>query len=559
MKRHFTICSIFIAVFLSFTAVTVGQEKIDTAMIAKIRDEGMNHSHAMEILSYVADVYGPRLTGSPGFKRAADWARGELASFGLDDAHLDAWGPFGRGWELKRYWANVVGEQVFPLISYPKAWSPGTGGTISGEVVYLDAWTDSALETYRGKLKGKIVLFDTIRRVDAHFTPEGRRETDSSLLVLANADMPGQRGRGGRQFQMSEAAKQRALLNYHKWMLCQDEGVKAVLNVSFRGDGGNVFVQQATVPMHPDTPMSRRINAYDPKAPKILPQIVVAVEHYDRLIRMIQKGEHPKIEMDLDVNWTKEDSCWDVIADMPGTDLKDQVVMIGAHFDSWQGGTGATDNGTGDAVCMEAMRILKAVGAQPRRTIRIGLWSGEEEGLLGSQAYVKEHLGEREGTFMNPGTNPTITLKPEAEKFDVYFNDDNGSGKFRGVFMQGNEAVRPIFRAWLAPFKDLGASTLTPSNTGSTDHISFDAIGLPAFQFIQDPLEYDTRTHHSTMDVYERAQEEDVKQGAVIMAAFAYNAAMRDEMIPRKPAPKPSTTSNSQGAGQGQSSGSGKN
>jgi hypothetical protein len=344
-------------------------------------------------------------------------------------------------------------------------------------------------------------------------------------------------GRGGR-FQMSGDMKQRALVNYHKLMLCQEEKAAGLLNVS-SGDGGTMFVQQASVPAHPDTPYTKRVSVYSTKAPAVLPQIVVGVEHYNRLVRMIIDGEKPKLEMKLDVKFTDPDSCYNIIGEIPGTDLKDEIVMIGGHFDSWHGGTGATDDGTGTAACIEAMRILKAAGLTPRRTIRIGLWAGEEEGLLGSAAYVKKYLGVRGETTPGQTTPPDITLKPAAEKFDVYFNHDNGSGKFRGVYMQGNEAVRQIFRDWLAPFKDMGASTLTLNNTGGTDHLSFDGIGLPAFQFIQDELEYGTRTHHSNMDVVDRVQEDDLKQASIIMAAFAYDAAMRDGKIPHKPEQKP--------------------
>ncbi len=516
--------------FLVGVSLGSSQEKIDTAAVSQIREEGMKHSQVMELLSYISDVYGPRLTGSPAFVRAAEWARGKFAGMGLENAHLEAWGPLGRGWTLKHYSANVIGRQVFPLISYPKAWSPGTGSATTRDIVFLDAKTDSALETYRGTVKGKFVLFNDPREIKAHFDPEATREVDSSLLNLANADPSSTR----RRFQMTPDQRSQQQLEFHKWQLCEKEGAAGVLTIS-RGDGGNIFVQQATVPSPPDTPMARRISAYNPKAPKILPQIAVGAEQYNRLVRMIQKGEHPKLDLDLEVEFTKEDSCYNVIGEIPGTDLKDEVVMIGAHYDSWHGGTGATDNGTGSAVCMEAMRILKAVDLKPRRTIRIGLWSGEEQGLLGSKAYVKKHFGEKDPSM--PDSVAPVIFKPEAEKFCVYFNNDNGSGKVRGVYMQGNEASRPIFRKWLAPFKSMDASTLTLSNTGGTDHLSFDAIGLPGFQFIQDAIEYDTRTHHSTMDVWDRAQPDDLKQASVIMAAFAYDAAMRDAKFPRKPMP----------------------
>lgn len=511
------------------------QEKFDSVAVAKIKDEGTNHSKVMEILSYLSDVYGPRLTGSPQFMRAANWAMKEMSEFGLDNPHLEAWGPFGKGWSLKAFSATMTEPSVSPIIAYPKAWSPGTNGKVNAEVVFLDAKKDSTLEIYRGKLKNKIVMLSDPRELEAHFKPEGTRLADSTLLDLANADMQGRRG--GFRFQMRADQRARAMLSYHKWQMCQEEGAAATLEISFAGDGGTVFVQGATVPTHPDTPFTKRVAVYDPKAPKILPQIVVAAEHYNRIIRMLAKGEQVKMEINLDVSFTKADSSYDIIAEIPGTDLKDEVVMVGGHFDSWQGGTGATDNGTGSAVSLEAMRILKALDLKPRRTIRVGLWGGEEEGLLGSAGYVKRHFGEREGAANEPTSK--VTQKPEADKFSVYFNNDNGSGKVRGVYMQGNEEVRKIFRAWLAPFKDMGAYTLSISNTGGTDHLSFDAVGLPGFQFIQDPLEYGTRTHHSNMDVYDRAQEEDLKQASVIMAAFAYNAAMRDEKFPRKPLPQP--------------------
>jgi len=519
-------------------------ESYDSAAVAQIRDEGMNHSQVMDILSYISDVYGPRLTGSPGYKVAAAWAREKLASLGLENSHLESWGPFGKGWALKHFSANLIDRQVYPFLMFPKAWSPGTEGDVTGDVVYFDASTDSAVDTYKGKLKGKFVLMDDPRDIKAHFDPEAIRDADSTLLQMANADTP-MRGRGRFNFTPTPERRRRFLVDYHKYLLCQEEKAAGILTIS-RGDGGNIFVQQASVPMHPDTPFVRRISAYDSKAPKILPQFSVSAEHYNRLVRMIQRGEHPKLQVDLTVEFSKADSISNIIAELPGGELKDQIVMIGAHFDSWHGGTGATDNGTGSAVCMEAMRILKTLNLKPRRTIRVGLWGGEEEGLLGSAAYVKQHFGERaESADGRPaGQNFTINFKPEAEKFDVYFNNDNGSGKVRGVYMQGNEAVRSIFRSWLTPFKDLGASTLTLQNTGGTDHLSFDQIDLPGFQFIQDELEYDTRTHHSTMDVFDRAQQDDLKQAATIMAAFAYNAAMRDEMFPRKPLPTPTRAGN---------------
>ena len=537
--------SVIYMVMVMMTCVSLSmaqavQEKVDSAAMAQIRDEGMNRSQVMDVLSYLSDVYGPRLTGSPGYVRAADWAKSKLASWGMSNPHLESWGFNGKGWTLKHYSANVIAGQNFPLISYPKAWSPGTNGTATGEILYLAAETDSALDTYRGKLKGKFVLISDTREIKAHFDPEGTRDADSTLLKMANAEGPREGFSRARMMRdQTPDAKRKGLLSYHKLDLCMKEGALGVLTMSF-GDGGNVFVQQASVPVHPDTPFVNRVSSYENRAPKIIPQFSVGAEHYNRLVRMIQKGEHPKLEVELDVAFNKADSVNNIIAEIPGTDLKDEVVMIGAHFDSWHGGTGATDNGTGSSVCLEAMRILKKLDLKPRRTIRIGLWGGEEQGLLGSTEYVKQHFGERKGQLFEPGGQ--ISYRPEAEKFSVYFNNDNGSGKVRGVYMESNEAARPIFRAWLAPFNDLGASTLTLQRTGGTDHMSFDRIYLPAFQFIQDEIEYSSRTHHSTMDVWDRAQADDLKQAAVIMASFTYDAAMRDAKFPRKPLPPSPTT-----------------
>ncbi len=516
-----------LAVFTSGSA-QVARETVDTAAIAKIKAEEASNSQVMELLSTLSDVYGPRLTGSPGFERAAEWVEKELRSWGLENVHREYWGPFGRGWSLKKYSANVLAIQDFPLFSYPKAWSPGVHGT--AEVVYLHAKSDSELNAYEGKLHGKFVLLEDARDVKPHFEPEASRDADSTLLKLANASAPDQSFR--RRMSFGPEARQRAMLEYQKWMLCEKEGALAVLTTGRMGDLGTIFVQQATIPVNPDSMRQRRIAVYQKDAPRVLPQIAVDVEHYNRLVRMIEKGERPKIDMDLEVEYNRADSVFNIIAELPGTDLKDEVVMIGGHFDSWHGGTGATDNGTGSCVALESIRLLKSLGLKPRRTIRIALWSGEEQGLLGSQAYVKRHFGERSGSMFDSVSS--VTLKPDAEKFSVYFNHDNGGGKIRGVYMQGNEAARSIFSAWLAPFADMGASTLTLANTGGTDHLSFDGIGLPGFQFIQDGLEYFTRTHHSTMDTYERVVPDDLKEGVMIMASFAYDAAMRDGLFPRK-------------------------
>jgi hypothetical protein len=519
---------------LILTGSLTAQVAVDSAMMAKIKDEGMNNSQAREILSWVADVYGPRLTGSVNYNRSAEWAKNRMSEWGLSNAHLEAWGPFGRGWQIKKYSAMMIGKQHQPLVSYPKAWSPGIGSKeVEADVVYLNAETDSALQTYKGKLKGKFVLLGKPTDVQAYFTPPARRYSDSALLELANAGPAQQRGGVRPRFQQTPQQKEAAMLNYKKWELMTKENVAAVLTSSptTRSEGGAVWVMGATVPAHPDTPFTSpsRVSSYSSKAPKIPPQVELGNESFNRMVRMIEKGEKLKVAMTLEVEWTsqKDDSSYNVIAEIPGTDLKDEVVMIGGHLDSWHGGTGATDNGTGVTASMEAMRILKAIGAQPRRTIRIALWGGEEQGLLGSRAYVEKHFGKRD------------SLKPAAEKFSVYFNNDNGTGRVRGIYMQGNEALRSTFRSWLTPFKELGASTVTVSSTGGTDHQAFDGVGLPGFQFIQDQIEYMSRTWHSTNDVWDRSQGEDMKQAAILMAVFAYNAAMMDEKLPRKePSPR---------------------
>ncbi|MBV9923996.1 MAG: M20/M25/M40 family metallo-hydrolase [Acidobacteria bacterium] len=531
--------------------------------VQRIRDEGLNRSQVMQTLNYLTNVIGPRLTGSPNMRRANEWTRDRLTSWGLVNAKLEPWGAFGRGWVLKRFEAGVVEPQAFPLNAYPKAWSPATAGPLTAEVVYIDAKDEQGLQKFKGQLRGKIVLNGAVRDPAAHFDPEGTRQTEKQLLDLANSPDPSTqpaRPRGGPPSEM------RAALRFasQKWNFFQQEGAALVIDPS-RGDGGNIFVQQATVPQPlpadqqaqnavldraPGAPP--QVRAWEKTAPKFAPQVVLSIEHYNRLARMLEAGEHVRLSVNLDAQFLDEDpTAYNTVAEIPGTDVKDEVVMLGGHMDSWHGGTGATDNGAGVAVAMEAVRILKALNLQPRRTIRIALWSGEEEGLLGSRAYVEQHFGKLEtpppappgAAEGQPAPRPTptplarLTTKPEYEKLSAYFNLDNGTGRIRGVYMQGNELVRPYFRQWLAPFADLGAQTLTLANTGSTDHVPFDTIGLPGFQFIQDTIEYNARTHHSTQDTYERIQPDDVKQAAVIMAAFVYQTAMLDERLPRKPAP----------------------
>jgi carboxypeptidase Q len=531
--------------------------------IVKIRDEGLNRSQVMQTLSYLSDVIGPRLTASPGMKRANEWTRDTLTKWGLQNAHLEEWGPFGRGWTLKRFSAQVTDPLDIPLIAYPKAWSPGTNGPISADVVYFDPKDEADLARFKGQLKGKIVLTSAMREVKAHFETQGTRRDEKNLLTLANAPMPQPTGRRGGFGGGNQAA---AEFGAKKNLFLRDEGAALLVDAA-RGDGGTIFVQSATVPQPfipnafgPNAP--RGIRPYDKDA-KMLPQMSVAVEHYNRIVRMIQAGEKVKMETNIAVEYQDADlNGYNTVAEIPGSDpnLKDEIVMLGGHMDSWHAGTGATDNGAGVAVGMEAVRIIQALGLKPRRTIRIALWTGEEQGLLGSRAYVAKHFGKLEtppttttnatqgggdgATMTRPAQAASVLVKmAEYDKLAGYFNLDNGTGKIRGVYLQGNDSVASLFRQWLAPFKDLGAETLSLSNTGGTDHLSFDGIGLPGFQFIQDEIEYDTRTHHSNMDVFDRIQGDDMKQAATIMAAFVYQTAMRDEKLPRKPEPGAARTS----------------
>jgi carboxypeptidase Q len=538
MKQRFW--SMFVAcLFIASTSFAQQPAPtVDTNTVAAIREEALRHSEVMTTLSYLSDVYGPRLNWSSEYRQAAQWASDKLKEWGLQNVHFEKLAPVGKGWTLKRFSAQVTEPRAFPLEAYPMAWSPSIKGTVETEVVLFNANLESDFEKYKGKLKGAIVLLDNAHPLRAHFTPDATRMTDSALVKLANADVP------VKGAPMDSMTRQYVVNMYQtaakKYAFCQKEGA-AVLIKNAPGDDGTIMAMDASaghVPKDYSEVFSPNTSAFGEQAPTFVPQIAVASENYNRIVRMIQKGQKVRMAVALDVAITKPDSAFNIIAEIPGTDLKDEIVMIGAHFDSWQAGTGATDNGSGSAVCLEAVRILQKLGLKPRRTIRIGLWAGEEQGLLGSHAYVSKHFAEQEGDYfstMMGGAAAPITRKSEYEKFSVYFNNDNGTGKVRGVYMQGNEAARPIFREWLAKYNDPTAQTLSLSNTGGTDHLSFDRVGLPGFQFIQDPIDYEPRTHHTNEDVWDRAQEGDLKQASAIMAVFAYNAAMQDARFPRKP------------------------
>jgi hypothetical protein len=504
-------------------------ERVDFNAIYKIKEEGFQRSRVMEIMSWLTDVYGPRLTNSPGFRRAGDWAVKEMTSWGLVNVKLQPFGPFGRGWSNEKFFmmATTPGGSL-PVIGYPQAWTYGTDGPVSGDAVLATLDTPDDLATWKGKLKGKVVLMAPMRDVPPLFDPQASRYSPDQLRDLqSETDALGRGGRGGRAGGRGGFGAGAAFTQTRAQFL-KDEGVLATIAPG-QGSGGTVFVGGGG---------SREANA-----PVTVPAVTIAVEHYGRIVRTLQKNQPVRIDLEIKNTFYDDPTSFNVVGEIAGTDKADELVMLGAHFDSWHSGTGATDNAAGSAVMMEAMRILKQSGLPLRRTVRIGLWGGEEQGLVGSRQYVTEMFADR----------ATMALKPAHAKFSGYFNVDNGTGAIRGVYLQGNEAVAPIFDAWMKPFANLGMTTLTIRDTGGTDHLAFDAVGLPGFQFVQDPVEYSTRTHHSNMDVYERIQEEDMRKNAVIVASFVYMAANRDQLLPRKPLPAPTPAAGrGTGTGRGQ-------
>ncbi|MEY3432448.1 MAG: hypothetical protein RL131_384 [Bacteroidota bacterium] len=514
LKLFARILSVSILISISFA-----QEKLDLDMMAKIRDEGLNKSKVMDIALHLTDLNGNRLTNSPGYQRAANYAKETLTSYGLKNAQLDAWGEFGKGWELEKMYFALTAPYYKPIMAYPKTWTSGTGGMKQAEVLIVDLKDSATVAGYKGKLKNKILLPDMSYAYKHSFKADAERYTEEELKKMADALAGGGQNRQVDTAQMRRMREQmqrnmapQRLLNALKTM-AKEEGAVAFLSSSLRNHDGTIFAQGG--------------GAYKGTDPENFLDMVVGVEDYNTLLRIAKSGAPVKIETEVKTKFYNQDlQGYNVIAEIPGTDpkLKEEIVMLGAHLDSWQTGTGATDNAAGSAVMMEAVRILKSLGVQPKRTIRIALWSGEEQGLLGSRGYVKKTFGGRAASEQLPAY----------QNFSGYFNIDNGTGKIRGIYLQGNEACRPIFTQWLEPFKDLGATTVTISNTGGTDHQAFDGIGLPGFQFIQDEIEYDTRTHHSNMDVYDHLIEDDLKQIATIVAAFVYNTAQRSEKLPRK-------------------------
>jgi hypothetical protein len=523
-------------------------ETLDLDMYQRIRNEGLNDSHVMEFATALMDGIGPRLTGSPNLKKANEWTRDTLTRIGLENAHLEDWGEFGLGWQQLNTWARMVTPDTAVLIVQATPWSPSTAGPVTGDVVFVSIQDEKDFDKYKGTLAGKVVLYGAMRDVPPVDKALFDRYTDKELEDIA--EYPVNPGAGGvspdMQARLRTYMERRRLIDKVAQFFF-DEKAAAIIEPSRDGkngggSGGTIFDDNGatlgTTPYIAD----KRVK---------VPVVVAAIESYGRLYRLTQAHAPVSVEIDVETKFTGEhEHGFDTVAEIPGTDpkLKEQVVMLGGHLDSWIAGTGATDNGAGTIVAMEAMRILKALDVKPRRTIRIALWTGEEQGIFGSKGYCTMHFGSAKLStapdqaalpeYMRRAAGP-LEVKPEQKLISAYFNVDNGTGKIRGIYTQGNAAVAPIFAQWIAPLKDLGVTTITERNTGGTDHLSFDAVGIPGFQFIQDALDYEARTHHSNEDVVERLQPADLKQIATVEAIFVYNAAQRDQMMPRKPLPHP--------------------
>ncbi len=517
------------------------KESLDLAMYQSIRIEALSHSHIMEYASGLADGIGPRLTGSPNLKRANEWTRDQFTAMGCANAHLEDWGEFGMGWQQLNTWVRMTSPDTAVFIAQAAPWSPATKGPVTAPAVWVNIKTEADFDRYRGKLAGKIVFLGEMREVRPVDKPFFVRDEDADLLRIETYPT-----RFGGGFSFGDFLKGQAFREKIGKFLAAENAIAAITpsrdGRNGGGSGGTIF---------DDTDAGFGFLIFQREHADAIPVAVTAIENYGRVYRLLKAGVPVSIELNIDTKFTGDhEHGFDTIGEIPGTDpkVKDEIVMLGGHLDSWASGTGATDNGAGTLVAMEAMRILNALQIKPRRTIRVGLWTGEEEGEFGSYGYVKQHFG-----FIPRSTEPDqsiiteydrdpsgpIQLKPDHQKLSAYFNVDNGGGKIRGVYLQGNSAIAPIFAQWIEPLKDLGVTTLTLRDTGGTDHEAFDAVGLPGFQFIQDPLDYSSRTHHTNMDTYERLQPDDLAQAALVEATFVYNAAMRDQMLPRKPLPHP--------------------
>ena len=525
----------------SYELAQPAKEQLDYTMYQRIRDEGLGHTHVMDYASALMDGIGPRLTGSPNLKHANEWTRDQLTAMGCSNAHLEDWGEFGMGWQQLNTWVRMAMPDTAVFIAQAAPWSAATNGPLSARAAIVAIKEDKDFDQYRGKLAGKIVLLGEMREVKPVEKPLWRTLDETDLKKLTEYPLKPEDKAWQKDFVKQLELREKIA----KFLV--DEHAAAVVTPSRDGrdgggSGGTIFV---------DSSGGLGWFAYQREHANPLPVVVMAIENYGRVYRLIKANVPVTVEMNVEVKFFGDhEHGFDTIGEIPGTDpmLKDELVMVGGHLDSWASATGAADNGAGTVVAMEVMRILNALQVKPRRTIRIGLWTGEEQGEFGSFGYVKQHFGYvplstapdqlRLPEWLRKPAGP-VQLKADQSKISAYFNVDNGSGKIRGVFLQENEAVAPIFQQWIEPLKDLGVSTLTMRKTGGTDHEAFDAVGIPGFQFIQDPLDYPSRTHHSNMDTYERLDPEALAQAAVVEAIFVYNTAMRDQMLPRKPFPHP--------------------
>jgi hypothetical protein len=500
---------LFLSIAVNFCAA---QETLDMAIMQKIKDEEKTNSQIALIAHNITDVCGPRLTNSPGYSCALDWVTAISKKWGLQNAGPEAWGYFGKGWSNETGSLAMKAPYYENIIAYPVPWCKSTGKAVGAQLLMLDYLDSATIDKMGDAIKGKIIMIKPGgTTIPDAFKAYATRYGDSSLDNLPDEYMFTRK-------QLDEFLPQ-VKSAYYTTLYLEKKGAVGLLRSSRNSIDGTVFVDGGA--------------GYAKGFEATLPEMKTSREDYLKLVRLLKDNKKVELEMNVQNTFYDKDLAgYNFVAEIPGTDpsLKSQVVMLGGHLDSWAGGTGATDNAAGCVVMLEAMRILKTLGIQPRRTIRIALWGGEEQGLFGSFGYVKKHFGDPEN----------MKLLPEHANISAYYNLDNGSGKIRGIYTQGNNAVKDIFKTWLAPFADMGAAGgVTNSNTGSTDHISFDAVGIPGFQFIQDPLEYETRTHHSNMDTYDHLSIPDLQQAAVIVAAFVYNTAMRNDMLPRKPLPKP--------------------
>lgn len=518
------------AVLLAASGLAMANEPVDLAMVSRIRQEAFHNSQVMATFSHLTETIGPRLSNSPQMAEANAWTRGMFSEWGLSNVHDDAFEDFGRGWEFSAASVEMLGGRVQPLHALPKAWTPGTDGPVEGELVKVDIKTLADIEKYRGKLGGKVLLLGEAREYKRGTEPDSHRHDATSLEGLQEFTVP-KTAAADRAKRVKEYGERQQLSRAVNEFFAA-EGALAAISIS-SWDNGIIRVAGGG---------SRKAGE-----PVGIPELAMIAEHFNPLVRALDDGQTVRLRVNVAARFTDETNQpgHNTIAEIPGRGGKaNEIVMIGAHLDSWHTGTGAADNAAGVAVMMEAMRILKAVGARPERTIRVALWSGEEQGLVGSQDYVARHFAHYpEPTDPAQKALPASLREPtgplrkmrDYERFSVYFNMDNGSGRFRGIYAQENLAAMPIFEAWLKPFHDVGATTVATRNTGSTDHIAFDRVGLPGFQFIQDRLDYFTNVHHTHLDTWDHAEPEDLKQAAAIVASFAWHAAMREERMPRKP------------------------